>query len=136
GAPVWWAEAPGGFRGTYYSVPVIAIIKGERLMITGGSDGGLHAFKVRTGQHVWSYTVGARAINASPVVDGTRVYISHGEENVDTNEKGRVVCVDAAQVEKGQPKLIWKADNIKAGYASPIIHEGRLYVADDTAKLF
>jgi outer membrane protein assembly factor BamB len=135
GIPVWWSDV-GPFGGTYYSVPVVAVINGERLLITGGCDGYLHALRVRTGEQVWKYQVGARAINSSPVVEGTRVYISHGEENVDTNEKGRVVCVDAGQVDKGQPRLIWKANNIKAGYASPIIHEGRLYVADDTARLY
>jgi outer membrane protein assembly factor BamB len=135
GVPVWWSEA-GPFGGTYYSVPVVAVVNGERLLITGGSDGYLHALRVRTGEQVWKYQVGARSINSSPVVEGTRVYITHGEENVDTNEKGRVVCVDAGQVDKGQPRLVWKANNIKAGYASPIIHDGRLYVADDTARLY
>jgi outer membrane protein assembly factor BamB len=135
GVPVWWSEV-GPFGGTYYSVPVVAVIKGERLLITGGSDGYLHALRVRTGEQVWKFQVGARAINSSPVVEGTRVYISHGEENVDTNEKGRVVCVDAAQIDQGQPRLVWKANNIRAGYGSPIIHEGRLYVADDHARLY
>jgi outer membrane protein assembly factor BamB len=135
GVTVWWSDV-GPFQGTYYSVPVVAIINGERLLISGGSDGYLHALRVRTGEQVWKYQVGARAINSSPVVDGTRVYISHGEENVDTNEKGRVVCVDASQIEKGQPRLVWKANNIRAGYTSPIIHEGRLYVADDHARLY
>lgn len=136
GMPMWWSETAGGFRGTYYSIPVVAAINGERLLISGGSDGGIHAFKVRTGERVWSHPVGARAINASPVVSGNLVYISHGEENEDTNEKGRVICLDASDVKDRKPKLVWKANNIKSGYASPIIHEGRLYVPDDTAKLF
>jgi outer membrane protein assembly factor BamB len=134
GIPVWWSDSLG-MRGTYYSCPVIAVINGERLLITGGSDGGLHALKVRTGESIWSYQVGARALNSSPVVDGTHVYISHGEENEGTNEQGRVLCVDAAQVKDGKPALVWKVDGIRAGYASPILHEGRLYVCDDGAKM-
>ena len=39
---------------------------------------------------VWGYIFGAAAVNCSPVVDGTRVYIGHGEENLDTNKQGRV----------------------------------------------
>ena len=49
--------------------------------ITGTAEGSLCALKVRTGEKVWSYPVGRGAINASPVVDGTRVYITHGEES-------------------------------------------------------
>jgi outer membrane protein assembly factor BamB len=134
GVPVWWSDIGG--RGTYYSVPVVAVINGQRLLITGGADGALHALKVRTGQEVWKFQVGAQPINTSPVVDGTRVYITHGEANVGSNVLGRIACVDAAKVTKGQPELVWKEDGIKASYSSPLIHEGRLYVCDEGAMLF
>ncbi|MCS6850241.1 MAG: PQQ-binding-like beta-propeller repeat protein [Gemmataceae bacterium] len=136
GTPVWWSEMPNPLKGTYYSVPVVTIINGQRLLITGGADGYIHALKVRTGELVWSYPISLQAINASPVVDGTRVYITNGEENFANPIQGCVVCLDAGQIENGQPKLVWRVDGIKAGYASPIIHEGRLYVCDDTAKMF
>lgn len=135
GVPVWWSETLP-VKGTYYSIPVVAVINGQRLMITGGSDGALHAFKVRTGERVWSHPLGARAMNAGPVVDGNLVYASHGEENEDTNEQGRVICVDAAQVTKGRPKLVWEVIGIKAGFETPIILDGRLFVCDDKAMLY
>lgn len=135
GVPVWWGEAPG-MRGTYYSIPVVAIINGQRLLVTGGSDGGVHAFKVRTGERVWSYQLGARAINNAPVVAGNLVYASHGEENEDTNVQGRVACLDAGKIVDGKPALVWKEDGLRVGFASPILHEGRLYVCDDKAKLY
>jgi outer membrane protein assembly factor BamB len=135
GAVVWWSPMLPS-RGTFYSIPVVTVIGGERLMITGASDGELHAFKVRTGEHAWSHPLGARAMNSGPVVDGNLVYASHGEENLDTNEQGRVICVDASQIENGHPKLVWKVNGIKAGFETPILHEGRLYVADDKAMLY
>jgi outer membrane protein assembly factor BamB len=135
GVPVWWSETLG-VKGTYYSIPVVAVINGQRLMITGGSDGALHAFKVRTGEHVWSHPLGARAMNAGPVVDGNFVYASHGEENEDTNEQGRVICVDASQVVNGKPKLVWKVNGIKAGFETAIVLDGKLYVCDDKAMLY
>jgi outer membrane protein assembly factor BamB len=135
GTPVWWSDPTGQLRGTYYSCPVVKVINGQRLFISGGADGAIHALKVRTGEKVWSYPLGLLAINSSPVVDGTRVYISHGEESEGTSIQGRIVCLDAGKVENGQPALVWKVDGIKAGYASPILHEGRLYVCSDSARL-
>ena len=136
GIPVWWSQPSEKLRGTYSSIPVVKVINGQRLLITGTSGGEVLAMKVRTGERVWSYQVGEKAINISPVVDGTRVYIAHGEENLDTTEQGRVVCVDAGQLTNGQPKLVWKVDGITVKFVSPIIHEGRLYVCDDSARLF
>src|SRR5438105_1429039 len=103
GQVAWWSEIPGQQRGTYYSCPVIAVINGERLMITGAADGAVHAFQVRTGKLVWSHLITAQVVNSSPVVDGNLVYISHGEENLDVGDQGRIVCLDASQVTKGEP---------------------------------
>jgi outer membrane protein assembly factor BamB len=136
GSPVWWSEPTGQFKGTYYSCAVVAVIGGQRLLITGGADGAVHAIKVRTGEKVWSYPVSVAAINSSPVVAGDRVYITHGEESEGTSTQGRIVCLDASKIQNQQPALVWKVDGIKSGYASPIIHEGRLYVCSDTAKLY
>lgn len=137
GNVVWWGDTGGRVKDTYYSTPIIAVIGGQRLLITGGADGGVHAFKVRTGEKVWSYFFGSGAVNCSPVVDGSLVFIGHGDENPDASgEQGRVICVDAAKVKDGQPELVWKVDGIKVKFASPIIHEGRLYVCDEVAKLY
>ena len=135
GAVVWWST-PAPFKGTYYSAPVVATINGQRLLISGGSDGGVFAMKVRTGEPVWHYIVSKASINSTPVVDGNFVYIGQGEENPDNNVQGRVVCLDASQITDGEPKEVWKVDGIKARYASPIIHEGRLYMPDDASRLY
>jgi outer membrane protein assembly factor BamB len=137
GSIVWWCELPNAIKGTYYSNPVVAVINGERLLITGGAEGGMHGIQVRTGKLVWSYTFGANVINASPVVDGSYVYGMHSEENPEGKEKGRIVCLDAAQIKDGQPKLVWEhVGEYEAGLASPAFADGRLYVCDDKAKLF
>jgi len=135
GAVVWWSQPGDQVRGTYYSSPVVAVINGERLVISGASDGPVYALKVRTGEKVWGYTFGARAINTSPVVSGNYVYITHGEESPGTNVQGRIICLDAGKVVKGKPTLVWQVDGIKASYASPIIHDDRLYVPDEAGNL-
>jgi outer membrane protein assembly factor BamB len=136
GKPIWWSTIPGEIRGTYYSSPVVVVINGERLLITGTSGGGIHALKVRTGEHVWGYQVGAKAINSSPVVQGTRVYVGHGEENLDTTVQGRIVCLDAAKVKDGKPALVWKRDGITVKFPSPVIHGGRIYFCNEGGKMF
>jgi hypothetical protein len=78
---------------------------------------------------------GGGAINCSAVVKGNKVWIGHGEEN-DGNTQGRIVCLDAGEVKDGKPKLVWKVDGVKVKFASPILHEGLLYVCDDAGKLY
>lgn len=139
GNVVWIAETGFPPRSTYQSNPVIAVINGQRLLITGAGDGALHAFKVRTGEKVWSYVFSAGAVNPSPVVDGNLVYCAHGEENLDTNQIGRVICVDASQIDPDtkQPKLVWEYNQSRRfGLSSPAIADGVLYVPEDTGELY
>jgi outer membrane protein assembly factor BamB len=135
GHVVWWGSAGYRVKDTHYSCPIVANIAGQRLLIGGGGDGGVHAFQVRTGRKVWSYKFGDGAVNCSPVVHGDRVYIGHGEEN-ENETQGRVICLDGSSVEKGTPKLVWEKDGIKVKYASPILHENRLIVCDEVGKMY
>lgn len=150
GEVVWWGESPLQIKGTYYSNSVIAVIKGQRLLITGGGDGCLQAYKVRTGERVWSHLFSAGVVNPSPVVDGNLVFCSHGEENPEGGPIGRVICVDASQIDPKTktPKVVWDSYGRKYaknrnqplaarfGLASPALAEGKLYVPDDGGELY
>ena len=136
GKVVWWAEAPAPMKLTYYSHPVVAVIAGQRLMIAGGADGGLHAFQLRTGKRVWSYSLAAGVINPGPVVSGDLIYIAHGEENADGGARGRVVCMNGAKVTAGKPALVWEKKGILFGLSSLALADGKLYLPDDGAKLY
>lgn len=135
GVPMWWSQ-PAGVKGTYYSAPVIATIDNTRQLISGGADGSVYGIKVRTGEPIWRYVVSENALNAAPVVDGKYVYIGHGEESPGTPVQGRVVCLDVSKLSGGEPELVWKVDGILARYASPIVHEGRLYVPDEGGRMY
>lgn len=140
GEVVWIAEpTPGVNFGTYQSTPVVAVINGQRLLIAGGSGGALVAMKVRTGEVMWTYPFAAGAVNPSPVVDGNLVYAAHGEENPEGGPIGRVVCVDASQVDpkSKKPKLVWEYRRAnRFGLAHPALADGKLYVPDDGGELF
>jgi len=150
GQIVWWSTpTPDVNHGTYYSSPVIAVINGQRLFISGGADGGLHAVKVRTGEKVWSYIFGKGIVNGSPIVDGNLVYCHHGESNIEGAPQGRIICVDGSVVDPQtrSPKLVWdsfrrqyKANGNqqlrgKFGLASAALANGFLYVPDDSGEL-
>jgi outer membrane protein assembly factor BamB len=135
GEPVWWSASPVRPMDTYASVPVVAVINNQRLLITGGGDGNIHALRVRTGEPVWMYTVAAGGVSSSAVVDGNLVYICHGEANPNSTERGGIFCLDASKVTKGQPALVWKKYGIRVRYTSPLLHDGKLYVADENARL-
>jgi len=140
GKVVWIQEVTTPQRpifGTYSSNPVIAVINGQRLLISGGADGVLHAMKVRTGEMVWSYHFASGCINPSPVVDGNFVYCCHGEPNPEGGGEGRVICLDASELTNKKPKLVWQYKRAnRFGLGSPALHAGKLYVPDDGGELF
>jgi outer membrane protein assembly factor BamB len=117
---------------------VVAVINGQRLILTGGGDGCIHAFQVRTGKKAWSYKFedGGGAINCSPVVQGDKIWIGHGEENEGNGTQGRIICLDGGKVQDGKPTLVWKYDGIKVKFASPLLHDGLLYVCNAAGKLY
>ncbi len=130
-------ERPGGRpEDPTYSNPVVAVINGQRLIIAGNADGNLYAIKARTGEKVWSFAASQRGLNSSPVVDGYRVYITHSEENFDSTAMGRVACIDGrGQGDVTKTHELWRCDGIDAGYASPLLHDGRLYVMSNSGVL-
>ena len=134
---VVWTTKPGGPpKDTTYPVAVVAEINGRRLLIDGNSDGHVYAMDVQTGEKVWGFQVSQGPLNASVVVDGTRVYATHNRENTDTTVIGRVVCIDGTGTgDITKSHELWRVDGIEAGYSSPAIADGRLYVVDSSANL-
>jgi outer membrane protein assembly factor BamB len=137
GELVWYGST--GFRvlDSFQSTPVVGEVNGQRLVFCGGGDGGLHAFKVNTGEKVWSHIFCLGAVNTAPVVDGNLVYIAHGDVSPEGgNIQGRVLCVDASLVTEGKPKVVWQKEGLKIKFASPILDKGRLIVNDEDGKLY
>ncbi len=136
GETVWLATPGKAPKDTTYTVPVVRRINGQRLLIGGNGDGSIYALRLATGEKVWGFPFSKRGINSSVVVQGTRVYASHSEENVDASTAmGRLVCLDAGQVMDGKPKVIWQVDGFTAGYASPALSGNTLYHVDNSANL-
>ncbi len=135
---VLWVSAPGEApEGTNCSVPVVAVVNGQRMLIGGNGDGNLYAISARTGQKIWGFAMSKAALNTTPVVLGNRVFIAHGADNIDNEEFGRVQCVDATGTgDVTATKSVWRVDGIKAGFTGLLVKDGMLFVVTDTGNLF
>jgi len=93
---IMWVSTPGGRPyDTSYSPMNIVGVNGTRLLVTGGSDGAALAIKAQTGQPVWRLVVAKRGLNTGILVSGNTAILSHGDENIDTNEMGMIAAFDA-----------------------------------------
>ncbi len=135
---VRWVATPGGTPADLntQSVPIVAVVGGQRLLIDGNADGNIYALQARTGKKVWEFHLSKRGINVSPVIDGDTVFIAHSEENLDAGTMGRVVAIDAT----GSGDITatgerWRINELAVGFSSPLIKDGRLYVIDNSANL-
>ncbi len=133
-----WLSAPGiAPYDTTYSTPVAAEIGGRRVMIAGNADGSVVALKPQTGEPVWRHAISKRGINTGVVALGNLVYVSHGEENLNTSEMGLLAAVDGSRKgELGPDSVRWQALGFLGGYSSPVIHDGVVYQIDNGANLF
>lgn len=137
-----WVSTPGGRPfDTTYSTPVVATVDGTRMMIAGGGDGSVSAMKVATGEPVWNYPMSKRGVNPGVVVKDNIAYVSHQEENIDSNEMGLLAAIDLSA--KGSITKTSNADKIKyaiynyqLGPASPVIDGNLIYFVDAGANLF
>ncbi len=117
------------------STPNVMVVDGQRLVVAGNGGGGIYGVQARTGKPVWGFQLSKRGINVSVVTDGDRVYGAHSEENIDEGNMGRVVAIDATgSGDVTQSHEAWRLP-IGSGFPSPALHDGILYVADNSANL-
>ncbi len=130
-----WVSTPGGRPyDTAYAAPTIATINGMRLLICGLGDGGFYAMKPQTGEKVWGVVIAKRGINTGAVVNGNTVIVSHGDENLDTNEMGMIGAIDGSQ--KGDIKTLkWSTKGFLGGFSSPIMDGDRVYQIENGSRM-
>ncbi len=132
-----YVSAPGGRPyDTTYAPPIIANVNGMRLLIQGASDGVVHAIKPQTGEPVWKYEISKRGLNTGVVMHGTTAILTHSEENLDSNEMGMMVAVDATakgEIKKEQVK--WTVYGWQGGFSSPVLDGDRMYQVDNGANI-
>jgi len=132
---IMYVVGPGGRPyDTAYAPPLITTINGTRLLIAGLGNGGVHAIKPQTGEHVWSYEIGKRAVNTGVAVRGNTIIVSHGDENLDTNELGMIAAIDGSQT-GSITAATWAETGLEFGYSSPVSDGTRVYQIDNGSTL-
>jgi outer membrane protein assembly factor BamB len=122
---------------TTFSTPTILPVGGEQQMIFCSGDGGVWSLQPRTGKAVWNYPFGRAGINISPLVEPNgHVFASQDCENTFGTGRGSVVALDGTKRGNLAGKELWRKLEVMAGFSSPVMLDGRLYVVDNSAKLF
>jgi outer membrane protein assembly factor BamB len=134
GQTIWISSPQSKHYDTNYSSPIVADVKGQHLMIVGGTDGVFHAMQANTGKPVWSLEVSKRAILNSVLYKDDTVYVTHGEETIDTTEMGMIAAIDATGkgVLAGN-SVKWLTRGFLPTFASPVMDAERLYTVDNSA---
>jgi outer membrane protein assembly factor BamB len=135
GHTIWVSAPQPRHYDTNYSSPIIATVDGVRQMIVGGTDGAFHGLQVETGKPVWRLEVSKRAILGSAVIRNSTLFVTHGEENMDTTQMGMVAAIDLSGKTGEIPltALAWKSHGFLPTFASPVLDGDRLYVLDNGA---
>jgi outer membrane protein assembly factor BamB len=136
GQTIWVSSPQARHYDTNYSTPIVADVNGSRLLIVGGTDGVFHALQVNTGKPAWSIEVSKRAILNSVLFRDNTVYLTHGEENIDTTEMGMIAAIDATGAGQLTGAAIkWVTRGFLPTFASPVMDGERLYTVDNSAIL-
>lgn len=135
GQTIWVSAPQPRHYDTNYSSPIVATIDGVRQMIVGGTDGAFHGLQVETGKPVWRLEVSKRAILGSAVIRNSTLFVTHGEENMDTTQMGMVAAIDLSGKTGEIPlsALAWNTHGFMPTFSSPVLDGDRLYVLDNGA---
>ena len=132
---VMWVSAPGARPfDTAFSSPLITTIAGTRMLITGLGNGAVHAIQPQTGEWIWSFPAARRAINTGVAVAGDRVFVSHGDENLEGTDLGLIAAIDGSQT-GDLTATLWETRGLEFGFSSPVVDGDRLYQIDTSGTL-
>ncbi|MBA3949854.1 MAG: PQQ-like beta-propeller repeat protein [Acidobacteria bacterium] len=134
GDTIWVSSPQARHYDTNFSMPIVADVGSVKQLIVGGTDGQFYGLKANTGEKVWQTEVSKRAIlNSALYKDGT-VYLTHGEENIDTTQMGMVAAIDATRTgQLGKDAFTWVTHGFMPTFASPVMDTERLYSVDNGA---
>jgi outer membrane protein assembly factor BamB len=144
-----WSCTPGTIPPTdsSFSTPYFETRDGQRVFYAATGCGNIVCINARNGKPLWRFKACKVGINASPVIhNGDKLISIHGDENVDTTERGRMIAVKLPEkFEKEQIMIdpdvmggfepwkaheLWRSD-LGAASSSPVLVGDRVYQITD-----
>jgi outer membrane protein assembly factor BamB len=144
-----WSCTPGTIPPTdsSFSTPYFETRAGQRVFYAATGCGNIVCINARNGKPLWRFKACKVGINASPVVhNGDKIICIHGDENVDTTERGRMVAVKLPESFGAEQAMIdpevmggfeaWKANEVwrndlGAASSSPVLVGDHVYQITD-----
>ncbi len=147
GELVWWT-LPGVSPpvDSSFSTPVLETRDGKRVAYFTTGCGHIVCVNARSGKAYWKMPICKNGVNPSVVLHKGNLIAVHGDENVDTSEKGRMVCiklpeklaaaVPPAETTTLEPSVeLWRHP-LGATSSSPVLVGDVLYQLTDGAELY
>jgi outer membrane protein assembly factor BamB len=141
GKVVWQDNSPGdGILHGQWSSPSLGLVDGVQQAFFAGGDGWIYGFNARTGEKLWRFdlnpkdTAWPKTRNygvSTPVFNGTKVFMSAGQDPDSGNGTGHAYCIDPAQ--RGditQSGRIWQYDKINRSISTAAVADGLVYISD------
>ncbi|MEY4482551.1 MAG: hypothetical protein RL693_3, partial [Verrucomicrobiota bacterium] len=147
GELVWWSM-PGVSPpvDSSFSTPVFETRDGKRVFYSGTGCGNVVCVNARNGKPLWRWQACKNGVNASVVLYKGKLIAVHGDENVDTSEKGRMASIalpeklvpaapgaDTTVLETASTE-VWR-NPIGSSNGSPVLVGNRIYQLDDTGVI-
>ena len=146
GELVWWSM-PGISPpvDSSFSTPVLETRDGKRVLYAGTGDGNVVCVNARNGKPLWRWQALKNGLNSSVLLYKDMLICTHGDENVDSSEKGRMAAIRLpAKLEAAAPGAettaldrsveVWR-NPIGSSNSSPILVGNRVYQMDDTGVI-
>lgn len=148
GELVWWAR-PGVVPpvDSSFSTPVLETRDGKRVLYYATGCGHVVCVNARSGTPYWKFHSCKNGVNSSVVLHKGTLITIHNDENIDTTEKGRMVCIKLPEklTPPAPPTMesvtldpgveVWRLP-LAATSSSPVIAGDTLYQITDGAELY
>jgi outer membrane protein assembly factor BamB len=128
GKELWRTPRPDG--NTNWSGPVVITVDGKKQVVVSATKK-VHAYDLETGKPIWEVAgLGQNTIPAPVAADGL-IFLMSGFRNpnlmaVKLGREGDLTGTDA---------IVWQNQKGNAHTASPVLHDGKLYVLTDSGML-
>lgn len=148
GELVWWS-LPGVSPpvDSAFSTPVLETRDGKRVAYYTTGCGHIVCLNTRNGKPYWKMPICKNGVNASVVLHKDNLIAIHGDENIDSTEKGRMVCIKrpekltapvppATESTTLEPSVeVWRFP-IGATSSSPVVVGDVIYQLTDGGELY